>query len=247
MSGGGLAEAPLDGASCSVLAHQDEQVRALTAEFTTPAGAHVSWLRGPLPLNVSVEEHLPTPDSPATTFPFTELIRQTLATHGWHFSVAAADRTQRRPVITLHRQDNGWYFSGYTPDTTVELSLCTPFGAPLLLGSEAILQNGVARYRLPRAWRHECRVFIEQATGTASAVEACPAQVGVTRRLWIRGLRNAVVRFFPVNATGPVTLWLDPAWPQIDGARATLREVHAPQGPLLESTEPLTGTALLSW
>ncbi len=247
MSGGALAESPFDGSTCLAAAHQNENVRALAAEFTTPAGARVSWVRGPLPLAVSTEEHLPTPDSPETTFPFAGLIRQLLAAHGWRFAIAAAERTQRHPVITLHRRDNGWYFSGYTPDTTVELSLRTPFGAPLLLGTEARLHEGVAHYHLPRAWRHECRVFIEQTDGTASAVEACPAQVGVTRRLWLRGLRQAIVRFFPVAATGPVTLWLDPAWPHIDGVRASLREVHTPHGPMLESAEPLSGTALLSW
>jgi len=247
MSGGALTETPLDSASCIATARQGEHVRALAAEFTTPSGARVSWLRGPLPLDVSAEEHLPKPDSPDSTFPFTELLRQTLAAHGWRFGVAAVERTQRHPVVTLHRQDNGWFFSGYTPDTTVELSLRTPFGAPLLLGAEAMLQSGVAHYRLPRAWRHECRVFIEQTAGTAAAVEACPAQVGVTRRLWLRGLRNATVRFFPINASGPVTLWIDPAWPHIDGTRAALREVRTPQGPLLETTQPISGTALLSW
>lgn len=247
MSGGALAEAPLAPVSCIARAHQGEQVRALAAEFTTPAGARVSWVRGPLPLDVSPEEHLPKPDAPDTTFPLAGLVRQMLAAHGWRFGVAAADRSQRRPVVTLHRQDNGWFFSGYMPDTTVELSLRTPFGAPLLLGTEATLQEGVAHYRLPRAWRHECRVFIEQTTGIASAIEACPAQVGVSRRLWLRGLRDATVRFFPVNASGPVTLWLDPAWPHIDGVRAPLREVRTSQGPLLESLQPLNGTALLSW
>ncbi len=247
MSGGSLAESPIDASVCLACAHQDEHVRALAAEFTTPAGARVSWVRGPLPLAVSAEEHLPTPDSPETTFPFTGLIRQMLAAHGWRFAIAAAERTQRRPVIALHRQDNGWYFSGYTPDTTVELSLRTPFGAPLLLGTEARLHDGVAHYHLPRAWRHECRVFIDQTAGTASAIEACPAQIGVTRRLWLRGLRDAIVRFFPVTATGPVTLWLDPAWPHIGGVRAPLRDVNTPHGPMLESTEPLSGTALLSW
>lgn len=246
MSGGGLSETPAAPAAVIASAHQGEDVRALAAEFTTAAGARVSWLRGPLPLAVSAEEHLPRPDAADATFPFTELLRQRLSAHGWHFAVAAGERGQRRPVVTLHRQDNGWFFSGYMPDTTVELSLRTPFGAPLLLGTEAILQDNTARYRLPRAWRHECRVFIEQAGGTVSATESCPAQVGVTRRLWLRGLQEAIVRFCPVNGSGPV-LWLDPAWPHIGGTCAPLREVRTPHGVVLEATTPITGTALLSW
>lgn len=247
MSGGGLGEAPRDLANCAATAAQGDQVRALGAEFTTASGARVTWLRGPLPLRVSTEEHLPTPDSAETTFPFTELVRRALVAHGWRIGVAADRRTQRPPVVTLHRHTNGWIFSGYLPDTTVALSLGTPFGAPLLLGVEARLRDGIAQYHFPRAWRHECRVFVEQSTGTASAIETCPAQVGVTRRLWVRGLENATVRFFPPSGSGPVTLWLNPEWPHISGQRVPLREVKTPHGLLLETTVPISGTGLLSW
>lgn len=249
MSGGGLAEAPATGESESVLvsAFQGQAVRALAATVVTSAGGHITWLRGPLPLLVSSEEHLPVPDSPMSTFPFSGLVRQVLAAHGWHLAIGGETRDQRRPVVTLHRQDNGWWFSGYMPDTTVELMVRTPFGAPLLLGAETILRAGVAHYRMPRAWRHECRVFVEQASGVASAVEGCPAQVGVTRRLWLRGLRGATVRFFPPADAGEVSLWLDPAWPHIGGERMPLRTMQTPHGPMLESERPVDGTALLSW
>lgn len=249
MSGGGLSEAPATNGSTNVLvfATQGQAVRALGASAATPAGGRVTWLRGPLPLRVSPEEHLPVPDSPTTTFPFSGLVRQVLTAHGWHVAVNAENREQRHPVVTLHRNENGWWFSGYMPDTTVELALRAPFGAPLLLGAETILRSGIAHYRMPRAWRHECRIFVEQASGVASAVEACPAQVGVTRRMWLRGLRGATVRFFPPTGAGTVTLWLDPAWPHIGGNQMPLREVRSPHGPLLETEQPVDGTALLSW
>lgn len=247
MSGGGLGESPRDLARCAATATQDDQVRALGAEFVTTSGGRVTWLRGPLPLRVSTEDHLPTPDSAETTFPFAELVRRALVAHGWRIAVVADRRTQRPPVLTLHRHTNGWIFSGYLPDTTVELVLQTPFGAPLLLGTEARMRDGNAHYRFPRAWRQECRVFIEQKTGTASAIEACPAQVGVSRRCWLRGLEDATVRFFLPSDSGPVTLWLDPEWPHISGQGVPLREVKTPQGVLLETTGPITGTGLLSW
>ena len=247
MSAGGLGERVAKGAAVTVIAQQDEQQRALAAEVTLPGGGRLSWLRGPLPLTVSAEEHLPLPDPPAQTYPLASLVRQALAAQGWTISLDAASREQRRPVLTLHRHQNGWFFSGYMPDTTVGLALRTPWGAPLLIGLEGRLRAGLIHFRFPRAWRHECRVFVEQATGVASAVESCPAQVGVTRRLWLRGLHAATVRFFPPPGHGPVTLWLNPPWPHIGGESMPLRAVTTPHGPLLESTGPISGLALLSW
>jgi len=247
MSGGALQEVPVAGASCPAIAAQGDAQRALAAEYTSKAGGRVTWVRGPLPLNVSTEEHLPKPDPTEKTFPLGELVRQALATHGWRIGVAADSRAQRHPVLTLHRKSNGWFFSGYLPDTTVGVSLSTPFGAPLFLGTEARLKDDAAHYHFPRAWRHECRVFVEQAAGTVSAVESCPAQVGVTRRFWVYGLKNAIVRFFPVAGSGPVTLWIDSQWPHISGTTAQLREVETPQGLMLETVEPISGTGLLSW
>ena len=59
----------------------------------------------------------------------------------------------------------------------------------------------------------ECRVFVEQAAGVASAIEACPAQVGVTRRLWLRGLKDATVRSRATlsPSSPPMLLTLTPA------------------------------------
>lgn len=246
MSGGRLAETALD-AGVPAVAVQGGQTRALAAEWSSPAGARLTWLRAPLPLAVSPAEHLPVPDDAETTFPFSELVRQAAASHGWRLGVGAAARSQRRPVLTLHRHRNGWFFSGYMPDTTVEVRWRTPYGAPVLLGVEASLRDGVAAYHFPRAWRHECRVFVEQASGTVSATEACPAQVGVNRRFWVHGLRDAIVRFAPVTGGGPVTLWLNPVWPHIGGEAVPLREVTTPMGTFLEASRPVTGTILLSW
>lgn len=251
MSGGGLGEAPADplvpGTEVPVLATRDGETRALMAAAAGQASGRLTWLRGPLPLRVSPEEHLPTPDSPAITYPLTELVRLALLEHGWHLAIKASERTQRHPVLTLHRHHNGWFFSGYQPDTTVEIALRTPFGAPLLLGTEARIERGVAHYHLPRAWRHECRLFIDQTGGVASTAESCPAQVGVTRRLWLRGLSDATVRFFPPPNHGPVTLWLNPPWPHIGGERTPLRDVSTPHGSIFETTARVSGTLLLSW
>lgn len=247
MSGGGLSEKPSPFSECFAIAERGEHRRSLAAEIVTPEGGRLSWLRGPLPLKVSMEAHLPTPDAPETTFPLATLLRQALASHGWRIGLGAASRSQRAPVITVHRHSNGWFYSGYMPDTTVEMSLKTPYGAPLLIGCETVLDDGAAKYRFPRAWRHECRIFVEQQSGVVSTVEDCPAQVGVTRRLRVSGLTEAIARFFPPDGASSVTLWDNPQWPHIGGERVPLQIIETPDGAVLETRRPVSGTVLFSW
>ena len=242
MCGGPLTETPSAADAAPVIARNAAgEIRALHARAGT-----IDWLRGPLPMRLK-GEHLPARDDPASTFPFASLVRHVLKQNGWLIALTAQTRTQRHPVVTLHRQTNGWFFSTYLPDTTVDLTLRTPFGAPLLLGMETWIRNGASTYRLPRALRLECRVFVEQADGWLKYIEELPGQIGVTRRSWVHGLCAATVRFFPPTGSGPTTCFLNPTWPYIAGETVPLREIATPHGPMLETTRPVTGTILLSW
>jgi hypothetical protein len=250
VSAGGLGEIAAPCATPDVIARSEqESVRALAARWKCPgSGGVLEWLRGPLPMRLVRGEHLPQRDDPATTFPLPALLRRVLERHGWEIGFGAENGAQRTPVLALHRHANGWFFSGFMPDTTVELRLRTPFGTPVLLGQETWTRGGASTYRMQRGWRHECRVFVEQGEdGWLRCTEDFPAQVGVTRRCWVRGLRDATLRFFPPTGAGPVTLYLDPAWPQITGETVPLREVHTPHGLMLETTAPVSGAVLLSW
>ena len=61
-----------------------------------------------------------------------------------------------------------------------------------------MLEGGQATYSMPRAWHREARCFVEQTEdGEISCVERYSGHVGIKRRLHLRGLKNATVRFFP--------------------------------------------------
>ncbi len=251
MAGGALNEAPASpvDASCAPveISPAPADTRALATHIETRAGGRITWLRGPLPLRMVKGIQLPVPDEPGTSYPFTQLVRQMLAGHGWHVSFNGFTAQQRHPVLTIHRHTNAWMFSGYVPDTTVETVLHTPFGAPLFLGAETRLRAGRAAHHFRRAWRFECRVFIDQAEGVVSCTEKHPAQVGVTRRCIVNGLAEARVRFFPPTGAGPVTAYHNMQWPHITGETLPLVRHETPQGLLLEITAPVTGSILFSW
>ena len=262
VSGGGLGEVAAPGGPepLATARSASGELRALAAR----AGS-IDWLRGPLPMQLKEGSHLPVRDSSATTYPLATLARRLLADSGWriaftlrHQTVVAtapnrpvrpddfAARARTIPILSLHRHANGWFLSDYHPDTTVELALGTPFGAPLLLGYETWLRDGTSTYHLPRASRLECRVFVEQPDGWLKYTEELPGQIGVTRRAWVHGLTDATVRFFPPAGSGPTTFFLNPEWPYITGETVPLREITTPHGPMLETTRAVSGTLLIS-
>ncbi len=103
------------------------------------------------------------------------------------------------PITCIARKDNGFYFSIYTPNTTLKQKLKFPQGAPLLLGYETNIEDGCATYHLPRAEHRECRVFVQQADSheTVYCTERTTEEIEITRRLEVGGLKNATVYVYP--------------------------------------------------
>lgn len=247
MSGGGLSEAPSGTEDPPILAKSKHGARALAAQAYTESGGRLIWLRGPLPLKISKDEHLPIPDNRTTTYPLAECLRQAIETLGWKLALTARSRSQRSPVICLHRKDNALILSGYAPDTTVQVGISTPYGAPAPVGRETEIDSHTSRFTFPRAWRHECRVYVEQASGIISVVEDCPAQMYVQRRLLVRGLQSGILRFAAPAEAKNLTFWNDPQWPFVEGECVEMRTVRLRGIDLYESVQPVSGTVLISW
>jgi len=125
-----------------------------------------------------------------------ELLRTVIKTLGYDIRYKKPTANIRSPILTVHRNNNGYIFSAYTPSTTVEVKLKFPLGAPLLLGYETNLEDGMAVYNFPRAEHRECRVFIEQKSGVVGAREFAPVSGKYRRRILVSGLKNATVRFW---------------------------------------------------
>lgn len=132
------------------------------------------------------------------SFPAEILMRKLAAFAGYDFTLKKYDKFSAEPVILMHRCRKSLWFDGYCPDTTVEIGLRTPLGAPLLLGCEALYKNGATCYHLPRAWKHECRIFVEdQQGGMVRAKELISNAYGIERRMIVEGLKNATVYVIP--------------------------------------------------
>lgn len=206
----------------------------------------VGWVRGTLAQSYR-GGHLLSADDPTTFFAGDLLLRRLLAATGWRVAFGKREPGQPSPVLTISRHANGWYFAGYMPSTTVELRLRTPAGAPILVGIDTELRDGTACHRLPRAWRRECRVFVEQDSGEVRCREQFSGHVGIRRRLHLEGLHDAIVRFFPEpDAFERTAFLLNPAAPYLAGSFLRAQHQRDRRGDYLQ-VGPVSGPLLISW
>lgn len=123
------------------------------------------------------------------------IIRAIAGESGYRIQFTKNYDNSKSPVIMLHRNKNAFIFSGYTPDTTCKIKFQFPLGMPLLVGYETTIENGYSTYCTERAWRAECRIFIEQKEKSViSCKEFAPVSYQMRRRLEVSGLKNAKVR-----------------------------------------------------
>ncbi len=147
----------------------NQRVAALARRLSAGKG-EVAWVRGTNSASY-VGGHLLTRDDPNRWFRGEALMRFALDGFGYRVALRKRSVGQPNPVTLIASHDNGWFFSGYTPDTNVELRLRFPLGAPVLTGLEPELVDGEACYHMPRAWHRECRVFVKQSAGEVTCQE----------------------------------------------------------------------------
>lgn len=162
-------------------------------------GGKVIYFRG-TNSNRHTGGRLLTPDNPEEFFHGPLLMRYALREFGYTFLHDRLRPAVRSPVVCVARSNNGFFLSGYTPDTTVKQRFRFPQGAPLLLGYETMLEDGCSTYHLPRGWHRECRVFVTQTgDGRIGFNERHSNEKNVVRRIELDGLANATVIFYPGN------------------------------------------------
>ncbi|MBR6694019.1 MAG: hypothetical protein IKL62_03625 [Clostridia bacterium] len=134
------------------------------------------------------------------SFPAETLMRKAAKYVGYNFRFEKLNRYSPEPVILMHRSNGAVWFNGYCPDTTVGITLNTPLGAPLMLANECVVDGDSATYHMPRAWRHECRVFVTNGKkGVVHAKDNIATAYKIKRRMIVEGLEDATVYVIPYS------------------------------------------------
>jgi hypothetical protein len=244
-------------------ATQGAQTRCAALSRALPdwQGGGLAWVRGTVACDTEqVGGHLLVPLRTSVSYPGERLMRLALQSFG--FEVLLEKQSPYRlerlmetalpdltcPLTCIARHRNAFFFSGYTPDTTYRVHFRLPQGAPILTGYETLLAGGRATYSMPRAWRRECRVFVEQPQGEVGCRTVSPSSVYGPRNRWlVSGLRNATLRFYhEPGSEDRIAVLRNGTWPFIVGDFVRPAVKHDRLGMYLEATA-LTGDLMITW
>jgi hypothetical protein len=210
-------------------------------------GGEVIWLRGNNSGSFLNKNANMTSYSERDIYPVERLARLAVGLFGFETIYHKKKQDSKEPVIMLSRHENAFYYSGYSPDTTVTVKLRTPLGAPLLLGEETYLEHGRSIYHQSRAWHKECRIFVTQeTTEVISCKDIAPASYFMYRRIEVTGLRNAKVYVAPRAGYEDKTQVLyNPRGPLVIGEPISIKLVDTDYGKMLE-LDNVTGRIIIS-
>ena len=203
LTDGGLTATAKGDIPVLVSAEQNGESRVIAHIVDVEGGGKISWCRGSdCSRKATAADDSEKKDTTVNEelFPVEILLRIQAEQMGYTVKIEKLDKSVQEPVILMHRNEHSLWFSGYCPDTSVKIGLNTELGAPLLMANETYLEDGNAVYHMPRAWRHECRVFVSQEKQKSiHAIETISTQMGVERRIQVDGLENATLYVLPKN------------------------------------------------
>ena len=237
-----------DGGLCTIAAEKavslvdielKQGIRTLLTVSSLKSGGKIVWCRGCDCARLADHQK---------GYPLQRAFVLAAAEFGYKFSFQKHFSDSRDPVLSMHANSGSCYISGYVPDTTVELRLKTPFGAPLLTGSETMLIDGASVYYMPRAFHSECRVFIngQPDKQKLTCKEMAPVSYLQRHRLKLTGLKNATVFVLPNHKLGQKTeLLLNSPNPYLIGESFEQQIVETVFGPAI-CAKNITGTLIIS-
>lgn len=212
-------------------------------------GSNVAWVRGTNSTDMRDKPKLPAVDDPTLWMHGDILLRHALRSLGVDVHFTREQITHRNPVLAVSRHANAMWFSGYAKNSTVQWNLNFPQagGVPVMVQCDVTIKDDKAVYHMPRAWRRECRVLVEQKQGVVSCTEHHAESIKFKRRLWVNGLEDATVTFLPEPGYESITTFqINPLWPHVNGPFVQMTNTQNFLGNVIKATH-LTGNLLISW
>jgi len=220
----------------------EKRVIGLVRTRNTSRSGKIIWLR---PVN-SVKDEWFSPCDAGTFFNAGNLTRYALEEIGIRIAFEKHFFSQKNPMLVITRHKNGFFYSGYCPDTTVRQSFRMPWGAPVFTGMEAEVSDGCGVYQFPKSWHKECRIFMEQKeNGIISVREGTALYPAFKRRIKLQGLKKADVTFFP-EAGFEQNTEISLGAGYLKGERLKTKLSKTVEGDLIKINK-ISGNLLISW
>ncbi|MCX7796880.1 MAG: hypothetical protein N2380_10265 [bacterium] len=151
-------------------------------------GGKILWIRGTLPFTLEGENIYFKDPLPA------KILRFLLEYFG--YCIKQIPEEYRNGQIFISRSNNAYIFSGYKPDTTVQILLRFPEGAPIFFNYDVSIKDGGSLYYLPKSFHEECRIFIKQSLGKIKCRRTLRHEF-TEDEIELNGLNRAEITFYP--------------------------------------------------
>lgn len=195
---------------------------------------NIAWVRGSFP-HAASNSSLPENLDPLKYFRVAGLLRGALEHFGITVRFDCETVTTKKPIILNSIKRNGMFITGSADDTFTRAKLNYPDGAPMMVNTEAIVDEEGAEYPLSKWWHNECRLFVRQKERSTVVCRRVTAEhVCVDHRFALRGLKDATVTFRPPKdsrvyiSSGSVHYILGEEYPSTvseDGRRVVVEHV----------------------
>ena len=202
-SGGALfAKAKQD---CSIraelLQNNKKRVYALHKKNPQWNNGELCWVRGSVHFDTANPKAQEPAVDPISSFLLcSDWMRRLLAEFAWDIIQKRETENNQPAMLFIKRYDNAFYFTGHKPDTTVQMSIKTPYGAPIYNESQTHIKDGYALDNFGRSFYNEVRAFVKMNDGIVSCKEL-PVPTGMQRHISISGLKDADLIIFPAIAS----------------------------------------------
>lgn len=221
----------------------------LAVQNTSTDAGKAIWLRAGVTCDArEMPGPLPPRLDPKVYFHTEALARLSCQSLRLHIDCQKNSTAERTPVVTISRHRNAFIYNGYCPGVIRSIEYKTHYGSPIFVNKYTEFDHGKARYQPEFTWRHECRLFVEQnASGIVRCQELGARFHGMRRRLFLTGLDNATVCFFPETGfEDKVEILVDPQFPFVTGDFLQPDLVQSAKGAYM-TVGPVSGDVLFSW
>lgn len=202
ISGGGISEtaANLEEALFAAEAEQGPEKRLIGLVRKQTRGGMLGWLRGSSSADMTIELRRDLRTwSPKKYFKCENLFRNVLSAMGYHIGFKRETPDNNSCHLMTVRNQNAFHFTAFSADDSVTAELRFPWGAPLFTSLNNRLKNGKTILPFWHFQHRECRLFINgQRNGDLQLHRVSPKHKRYRNRLFLCGLQNADLRYYPV-------------------------------------------------
>ncbi len=230
VSGGGIREVCLheDWLRASVEYGGKRRAYAISRAEPEWVGGCLGWARSTVGMDPSSKHPEAAWDGPSASVQAAHVMRQMLSTFGYDL-VQRRHHPGIRPVYCfIKRHRGGWYFTGHKPNTSAQLRVRTPLGAPIYEETETSIIDGFAGECFGKSFHQRVHAFVRMADGVVHC-KRLSVPLGYRHHFCLSGLIDADVTLCPDPAARTLEevsvqaqLWTEPVATKRDSIHHTI-------------------------